>query len=276
MALNFPDINPIAIALGPLKIRWYALSYLAGFILGWRYILYLIGLDERREDGIRRITRAEIDDFLTWAILGVILGGRIGYILFYNLPVYIDNPAEALKVWHGGMSFHGGALGVILAMILFSLKRKAPLLRLTDLVCCAVPIGLFFGRLANFINGELFGRVTDVSWGVVFPNGGALPRHPSQLYEAFLEGLELFTIMMIMAHRFAIREKPGTLSGVFLIGYGVSRMIVECFREPDEQLGYLFQIVTMGQILSAPMIVFGAFLIIRARHKRLASETHAG
>ncbi len=276
MAIPFPNLNPVAVTLGPLQIHWYALAYLAGFILGWRYILHLIGLDEKREDGVRRVTRTEIDDFLSWSILGVILGGRIGYILFYQFDAYSQDPMEIFKVWHGGMSFHGGALGVIIAMILFSMKRKLPVLRLTDLVCCAVPIGLFFGRLANFVNGELFGRVTDVSWGIVFPNGGPLPRHPSQLYEAFLEGLELFTIMMVMAHKFTIREMPGILSGVFLLGYGISRIIVEHFREPDEQLGYLFNMVTMGQTLSAPMIFFGTFLIIRALHKKSAQQAHAG
>lgn len=276
MAIQFPNLNPVAVSVGPLKIHWYALAYLAGFILGWRYIIHLIGLDEKREDGVRRVTRVEIDDFLTWAILGVILGGRFGYILFYQFEAYMQEPLEIFKVWHGGMSFHGGALGVIIAMILFSMKRKLPVLRLTDLVCCAVPIGLFFGRLANFVNGELFGRVTDVSWGIIFPNGGPLPRHPSQLYEAFLEGLELFTIMMIMAHKFTIREMPGVLSGVFLIGYGLSRIIVECFREPDEQLGYFFSFVTMGQILSIPMIVFGIILIVRAVRIRSSRLVHAG
>jgi phosphatidylglycerol:prolipoprotein diacylglycerol transferase len=265
MAIPYPHINPVAIALGPLKIRWYALAYLTGFLAGWRYILHLIGLDTDRKDNLRRIEKAEIDDFMSWAILGVILGGRIGYVLFYQLDLYMQNPLAIFKIWQGGMSFHGGAMGVIVAMIVFARKRHMPLLRLTDLVCCAVPIGLFFGRIANFINDELYGRVTDVPWAVVFPNGGNLPRHPSQIYEAVLEGLVLFTVLAVMAHRRRFRDRPGILSGVFLIGYAVCRMTVENFRQPDAQLGFIFADVTMGQILSAPMIIFGIILIVRAR-----------
>jgi phosphatidylglycerol:prolipoprotein diacylglycerol transferase len=264
MALQFPNINPVAVSLGPLKIRWYALAYLAGFLLGWRYVLYLIGLDQDRRDGVRRVEKVEIDDFMTWAILGVILGGRIGYVLFYDLGMYLQHPLQIFEVWQGGMSFHGGAMGVIIAMIVFAARRKIPVLRLTDLVCCAVPIGLFFGRVANFINGELFGRVTDAPWGMVFPNGGDLPRHPSQLYEAGLEGLTLFTILCVLAHREKIRSRPGIISGVFLIGYALCRITVENFRQPDAQLGFIFAAVTMGQILSVPMIIFGLVLIVRA------------
>ncbi len=264
MALQFPNIDPVAVSLGPLKVRWYALAYLAGFILGWRYILYLIGIDKDKTDGVRRVEKIEIDDFMTWAILGVILGGRAGYVLFYQFSLYASHPLEALALWHGGMSFHGGALGVIIAMIVFAARRKLPVLRLTDLVCCAVPIGLFFGRIANFINGELFGRVTSVPWGMVFPYGGDAPRHPSQLYEAALEGFALFTVMALLAHREAVRNRPGILSGVFLIGYALSRIAIENFRQPDEQIGFLFGGITMGQLLSVPMIVFGLTLIARA------------
>jgi phosphatidylglycerol:prolipoprotein diacylglycerol transferase len=265
MALRFPDINPVALSLGPLKIRWYALAYIAGILAGWRYMLYLIGLDEKRGDGIRRITRLEVDDFLTWAILAIILGGRIGYVVFYNLGLYIHNPVEIFRLWDGGMSFHGGALGVIIAMIVFSAENKLPVLRLTDLVCCAVPIGLFFGRIANFINGELYGRVTTVPWAMIFPTDPqGLPRHPSQLYEAGLEGLTLFLIMAVLARLPKMRDRPGILSGVFLIGYALARIVIENFRQPDDQVGFLFGGFTMGQLLSVPMILFGIVLIARA------------
>ncbi len=260
--MPFPDIDPVALSIGPLQIRWYALAYLAGFLIGWKYVLYLV-----KKDQDKGITPQHIDDFLTWAIVGVIVGGRLGYVLFYQADVYLRDPLEIFKVWHGGMSFHGGALGVIIAMIVFAARRKIAVLRLTDLVCCAVPIGLFFGRLANFVNGELFGRVTDVPWGVIFPHGGDLPRHPSQLYEAALEGLVLFSAMAVLAHKDPVRNRPGILSGVFLIGYGLSRIVIEFFREPDVQLGYLMGFVTMGQVLSVPMIVFGLILIARAMRR---------
>lgn len=252
MAIPFPDISPIAFSVGPLPIRWYALSYLVGILLAWRYVLHLIA---RTPD--HRPNKLDIDDFVGWAVLGVILGGRVGYILFYQTAMYLQNPLEIFKLWHGGMSFHGGALGVIIAMIAYSYFKKIPVLRLTDPVCAAVPIGLFFGRLANFVNGELFGRVTDVPWGIVFPHGGDLPRHPSQLYEAGLEGIVLFLILAVLAHNDKIRHRPGIISGVFLIGYALSRMTVEFFREPDVQIGYLFNVFTMGQLLCLPMILGG-------------------
>ncbi|MCB9989351.1 MAG: prolipoprotein diacylglyceryl transferase [Rhodospirillales bacterium] len=258
MALSFPDIDPVAVALGPLEIRWYALAYLAGFLMGWRYALYIAGLTGKG------ISREDVDDFLPWAILGVILGGRIGYVLFYQFDLYLDHPLEILKIWHGGMSFHGGASGVIAAMIAYSFARKLPLLHFTDMICCVVPIGLFFGRLANFVNAELYGRVTAVPWGIIFPGGGDLPRHPSQLYEALLEGLVLTAVMAVLLHRPAIREKAGLLSGVFLIGYALSRFTVEFFREPDPQIGYLAGYFTMGQLLSLPMLLGGLLLIFLA------------
>ncbi len=268
--MTFPDIDPVALAVGPFQIRWYALAYLAGFLLGWRYILYLAGLDKDQ-----KVTRQHIDDFLTWAIVGVMLGGRLGYVLFYQAGLYVQDPLEIFRIWHGGMSFHGGALGVIIAMIWFSAKHKIPVLRLTDPVCCAVPIGLFFGRLANFVNGELFGRPTSAPWGVVFPHGGPEPRHPSQIYEAGLEGLLLFSVLAVLAHRDSIRNRPGILSGIFLIGYGLSRITIECFREPDEQIGYLMGLFTMGQILSVPMIIFGLALIWLAFARNAAMDVSA-
>lgn len=259
MQLTFPDIDPVAIWLGPLPVRWYALAYMAGFVGGWFYALYLAGLDKDA-----RPVKEDIDDFIPWTILGVILGGRIGYVLFYQFDLYFSNPLAALKIWEGGMSFHGGALGVITALIVYPLIKKFNQFRLADIVCACVPIGLFFGRIANFINGELFGRVTDSPLGMVFPRGGELPRHPSQLYEAGLEGLVLFLILFALIHIRAVRDRPGIVSGVFLMGYGIFRAVVELFREPDAHIGFLFDYFSMGQLLSAPMILGGLGLIIFA------------
>jgi phosphatidylglycerol---prolipoprotein diacylglyceryl transferase len=255
----FPDIDPIAFFLGPLPVRWYALSYMAGFILGWRYCLYLAGLDKAV-----RPTRDDIDDFLPWVILAVILGGRIGYVLFYNFSFFIENPLEALQVWHGGMSFHGGALGVISMLFLYPILKGIPKLRLADIVCAAVPIGLFFGRLANFINGELYGRVTDVAWAVRFPSGGGEPRHPSQLYEAGLEGAVLFLILFMLIRNNILRQKEGLVSGAFLMGYGLFRAFIELFRQPDAQIGFIADTFSMGQILCLPMILAGLGMMIYA------------
>ncbi len=259
MSLSFPDIDPVAIAIGPLQIRWYALAYLSGILLGWVYALRIA-----QKDAGQRPNRTDIDDFIPFAVLGVILGGRLGYILFYQLGSYLEHPADIFKLWQGGMSFHGGALGVIVALIIYSLVRKIPLLRLSDLACASVPIGLFFGRIANFVNGELYGRVTSAPWGIVFPGGGPDPRHPSQLYEAVLEGIVLFCVLGVLIHQKSIRNRPGIVSGLFLIGYGLARMTVELFREPDWYLGFIFAQFTMGQLLCVPMIVFGAGVIAYA------------
>ncbi len=253
MAIQFPNIDPVAVALGPVHIRWYALAYLSAFLFGWWYGIYISKLNG---EGTRP-NRQDIDDFIPWAIVGVILGGRLGYVLFYQTPYYMQYPLEALKVWHGGMSFHGGIVGVITVLILFSWRHKVPLLRLCDIFGCAAPLGIFLGRITNFINGELYGRVTDVPWGVVFPGGGPLPRHPSQLYQGLLEGLVLFLILLAFLHVRKVRERPGILSAVFLCGYGVFRSLGELFREPDEQIGYLFGDFSMGQLLSVPVILFG-------------------
>lgn len=256
-AWKFPDIDPVALAVGPLEIRWYALAYLAGFLLGWKLVVYLAGLDGDK----RRITTEQLDDFLPWAVIGVILGGRMGYILFYQFSSYMHDPLAMFRIWEGGMSFHGGAAGMIIAMIIYAMVKKIYLLRLTDLICCAVPIGLFFGRIANFINGELYGRVTSSPIGMVFPHGGPEPRHPSQLYEAVLEGFVLTIIMFLLARNEKVRNRPGILSAVFLAGYGVSRITVEFFREPDVQIGYIAGMFTMGQILCLPMLIGAAVLV---------------
>ncbi|MBI1272595.1 MAG: prolipoprotein diacylglyceryl transferase [Alphaproteobacteria bacterium] len=261
LAILFPPLDPVAFEAGPIVIRWYALAYLAGFLLGWRYCMALAAKNKAPPGP------QDYDDFLVWAVLGVIIGGRAGYVLFYQFDYFLQNPLDILQVWHGGMSFHGGAAGVIAAIIIFSCIRKFSILAFGDLICCAVPIGLFFGRIANFVNAELFGRVTDVPWGVVFPRGGDMPRHPSQFYEAALEGVLLFTILFFLARMPAVRQRPGTLSGVFLAGYGLFRFSVEFFREPDVQLGYLAGGLTMGQYLCMPMLVVGAGLVLYARGK---------
>lgn len=259
MGFDFPHIDPVAFWVGPLPVRWYALAYLAGFLLAWRYCLWLT-----RAGTDTRPNAADIDDFISPAVLGVILGGRLGYVLFYNLPHYLNNPVEIFMPWLGGMSFHGGALGVILAMYIFARLRKIEFLRLSDVVCAGVPIGLCFGRIANFINGELFGRVTDLPWGVRFPHGGGVPRHPSQLYESALEGVVLFLILFVMIRMPAVRERPGIVAGSFLAIYGLFRALIELVRVPDEQIGYLWGMITMGQVLCLPMIVAGGALIVHA------------
>ncbi len=262
MSIEIFPIDPVAFAIGPIVIRWYALAYLAGFMLGWKYCVRLAA---RKPD--MRPNALDIDNFLTWAVIGVILGGRVGYVLFYQLDYYMNEPVEALKIWRGGMSFHGGVLGVMLAMIGFSVKHKISLLRLSDLVCAAAPIGLFFGRIANFINAELYGRATDLPWGIKFPNTNE-PRHPSQIYEALLEGLVLFIILYILVKN--PKTKSGTISGAFLLGYGIFRGAIEFVREPDMQIGLIGGFISMGQVLSLPMIIAGLVLIIYAQKSQNA------
>ncbi|MFM2041649.1 MAG: putative prolipoprotein diacylglyceryl transferase, Lgt family [Pseudomonadota bacterium] len=266
MALEFPNIDPVALEIGPLVIRWYALAYLAGFVLGWWYCLRLAAAKAQRLPEARP-TADDLGDFLTWAIIAVILGGRIGFILFYNLDQYLRNPLEMLVIWRGGMSFHGGMMGVVVAILLFSHRRGFSPFALGDLVAACAPIGLFLGRIANFINGELYGRPAppDLPWAMVFPGDPeGLARHPSQLYQAGLEGLLLFIVLAWIARRPGVLERTGTLSGAFLIGYGLCRIAAEFFRQPDVQVGYLAFGITMGQILSIPMILAGIWLIQRA------------
>jgi len=257
-ALPFPAIDPVLIQIGPFAIRWYALAYIFGLVLGWQYLRWLV-----RRPGWR-LTPEALDDLLLYITLGVVLGGRLGYILFYRPEFYLSNPLEALAVWQGGMSFHGGLLGVVAASILFARRRRLPVLEVGDAIACATPIGLFLGRLANFINGELWGRPSDVPWAMVFPGGGPQPRHPSQLYEAGLEGVLLFLIMTWLALRPRTPGSEGRLTGVFLIGYGIARSIAELFREPDAHLGFLLGGLTMGQLLSLPMVVIGILLVARS------------
>ncbi len=258
-AIAFPAIDPVLVEIGPVSIRWYALAYVVGLLVGWLYVRYLArtripGLDTRL-----------VDDLLVWCTLGVVLGGRLGYVLFYQPAYFIEHPEEIPLVWQGGMSFHGGLVGTLIALIGFARFRKTSLLMVADLVACAVPLGLFFGRIANFINGELYGRVSDVAWAMVFPNGGPDPRHPSQLYQAIMEGFLLFALLATLVHLSRLPTRPGAMTGVFLIGYGIARIIGELFREPDAYLGFIVSGITMGQILSLPMLALGAFLLYRAK-----------
>lgn len=256
--MTFPDIDPVAIAIGPFQIHWYALAYLVGFIGGWLYSAYMI-----KRAGSAAAVKPELpEDLLPWIILGVILGGRLIYVLVYNPTMYLHNPLDAFKIWEGGMSFHGGLVGAISAMFLYARAKKLPFLAVTDVAAIAVPIGIFFGRIANFINGELFGRATTLPVGVVFPHGGNLPRHPSQLYEALLEGLLLFVVLYLIARRKAAWEHHGLLSGVFLCGYAISRFLVEFVREPDSQIGFLSVGLTMGQLLCVPMFMVGVWVLM--------------
>lgn len=265
LLIPFPSFDPVAIAVGPFAIRWYALAYIGGIVLGWLYARAILKTD-RYWGGPAPITPVQYDDFIIWVTLGIILGGRTGYVLFYNLSFFAQHPAEIFKLWTGGMSFHGGFMGCVIAVLLFGWKRNISVLSLGDVTCTVGPIGLLLGRLANFINSELWGRHADASvpWRMVFPNGGPLPRHPSQLYEAGLEGLLLLAVTALVIRAGGFR-RPGLVAGVFGVGYGLARIVSEFFREPDPQLEALAHGLTMGMVLSAPMIVIGLWLIVRTR-----------
>ena len=259
--LLFPGFDPVLIQVGPLAIRWYALAYIGSLLLGWRIMRRLVRLSPPVA------TELQTDDFLTWATLGVVLGGRLGYVLFYQPGQYLQNPLGAFAVWQGGMSFHGGCLGVVVALVLYCHRNSIPLLGFADRLAVVVPIGLMLGRIANFINGELWGRPAPdwLPWAMIFPAAGPEPRHPSQLYQAGMEGLILLLVLAFLCRSPAIRARFGMLTGVFLVGYGIARIIGEFFRQPDAFLGFLFAGATMGQLLSVPMILAGAWLIARAR-----------
>ena len=258
LLIPYPEIDPILVQLGPFAIRWYALAYIAGLLLGWRIMRRVC------EQPPRLLSPAKIDDFLVWAALGVIIGGRLGYVLFYKPAFFLASPLSIFTLWEGGMSFHGGLLGVIAGILAFALRNKVNPFMLADLVAIVTPIGLLFGRLANFINGELWGRTSDVAWAMIFPRGGPLPRHPSQLYQAFFEGVLLLIAVVAVWKLTDGRRRPGLLTGVFCAGYGFARIVGELWREPDAHLGYLWGPVTMGMVLSVPMVLFGAVLILRA------------
>ena len=277
--MPFPDFDPVIFQIGPFALRWYALAYVAGIVLGWLYGVRLIKNQAIWRGSNPPITQAQADDLILWITLGIILGGRLGYVLFYTPDLIVKDPLQIVQVWNGGMSFHGGALGVAIAVAVFSRMQKVDMIRLGDLVAPCVPFGLFFGRIANFVNGELWGRPTDAPWGVVFCNeriqetlgrcpAGLEPRHPSQLYEAALEGIALFLILRWATHGAKLLPRRGMVAGLFLLGYAVFRAGTEFVREPDLHMpealrGY----VTMGLLLSIPMLVAGVYLIWRARRE---------
>jgi phosphatidylglycerol:prolipoprotein diacylglycerol transferase len=270
LTIAFPAIDPVAISIGPFAIRWYALAYIGGIVLGWIYARVLIK-SEKLWGGPAPIAPVQLDDFILWVTLGIIVGGRTGYVLFYNPGFFIQNPLAIFKLWEGGMSFHGGFLGCVAAVMLFALKNNIPILSLGDITTAVAPMGIFFGRLANFIKGELWGREADASvpWRMIFPDDPLqLFRHPSQLYEAALEGALLFAILAIMVRMGALR-RPGLILGSFSAIYALARITSEFFREPDPQLGFLWGGLTMGMLLSVPMIIAGAILVVMAWRRKV-------
>ncbi|MFI4983691.1 MAG: prolipoprotein diacylglyceryl transferase [Rickettsiales bacterium] len=268
LAILFPHISPIIFQVGFIKIHWYAVAYLVGIVFG-----YLL-LKKLNSSGRKVLSDVALDDIIMYAVLGIVLGGRLGYVFFYDFENFLDDPKRIFFIWKGGMSFHGGTLGLIISMFLLSKKHKFNFLQLMDMICVVAPIGLFFGRLANFINSELWGRTTDVAWAVVFPNGGDLPRHPSQIYEAILEGIVLFVIMLCCFRNKKIISAPGKLAGIFLVGYSFARIFIEFYREPDYQIGYLLEYFTMGQLLTLPMLAAGAYLILKNKFHPQKSLPH--
>ncbi len=252
----FPDFDPVALQIGPIAIRWYALSYIAGILLAWRYCIWYA------KQPPAHVSRNQLDDLMFWATMGIILGGRLGQVLLWQPGYYFAHPLEILKIWEGGMAFHGGFLGVVLAIFLYARNQKLSLWWVSDVVAPATPIGLFLGRVANFINGELWGRPSNVPWAMVFPHADNLPRHPSQLYQAALEGILLFAFLHVAGRNPAVRARPGMMTGLFLMGYAVARSVGEIFREPEVDLGS-FNFVTWGQILSVPMFALGLYLALR-------------
>ncbi len=269
-ALPFPDIDPVIVRIGPLAVHWYGLAYVVGILFGWWYAKKIIANPRLWPSGKAPMRPEDIDDLLVWAAIGIVLGGRVGYILFYDLARYLANPLDILAVWQGGMSFHGGFAGTTIAMIFFARSRRIPVWSLFDVIAAGVPVALGLVRLTNFINAELWGRPTDVAWAFVFPNAGPFARHPSQLYEAALEGLVLFLVLRLLTHVFLKLKQPGFIAGAFVTGYGLSRIFVEFFREPDPQLGYLAGgWLTMGMVLSTPMVLAGLWAIWRARRANI-------
>ncbi len=269
IVLPFPAIDPVALDISGFQIRWYALAYIAGIILSWIYIVRLLKAESLWGANVP-VSRTHIDDLVVWVTVGIILGGRLGYVVFYNSSYFLAHPMEILALWQGGMTFHGGLIGVIIAVILFARIKSVRLLTLGDLIATAAPIGLFFGRIANFINGELYGRITDVPWAMVFPHGGPNSRHPSQIYESIGEGIILFVFMHIMIYRFGALQRPGMITGLFMIGYGIARSSIEFFRMPDAHIGYLSGGLTMGIVLSVPMIPIGlAFIWLSLKNQRI-------
>jgi len=275
-ALPFPNIDPVALQLGPVAIKWYGLAYLAGLLLGWLYIRRLLSEPELWAGGKPPFDVAKVDDLLLYITAGVVLGGRLGFVIFYEPSYYLANPGDIIAVWKGGMAFHGALVGCLIAIWVFARRNGVSPWSTGDLVTAAVPIGLFFGRIANFINGELFGRPTTVPWGMVFPEAALhhpdiepTPRHPSQLYEAALEGLVLFLVLRLLTHYFGALKRPGLISGVFLAGYALARSTAELFREPHFAHAFNIGPLTPGIVYSIPMLLLGLFVVYLARTRDL-------
>ena len=254
------NFDPVLIDFGILQIRWYSLAYISGILLGWFYAIKIIELIAKKYY-IKIIDKTIFEDLIIYLIIGIVLGGRLGYVFFYNFGYYTNNFAEIFKIWEGGMSFHGGLLGVIVATIIFSRNKRINFYYFTDIVCCVSPIGIFLGRIANFINGELYGKISTLPWAIIFPNGENIPRHPSQIYEAILEGIILFLVINFFAIKKRLLIKPGYVSGLFLIFYSIARIIGENFREPDIHLGYFFNYFSMGVMLSFITFLTGCCII---------------
>ena len=267
-AIDFPVIDPVAVSLGPLQIHWYGIAYVVGILFGWWWAKRLVSNSALWGDPPSAIQPEDLDDFLMWAVIGIIVGGRLGYVLFYDLPAFFAHPGQIFAIWSGGMSFHGGLLGTIIAMIVFARRRGFSVFSLFDVIGASVGVGIFLGRVANFINGELFGKPTTLPWGILFPEGGGEPRHPSQLYEGILEGLVLFALMAVLTHGYRKLRTPGFVAGAFISWYAVSRILVEFVRLPDAHIGYVMGgWLTMGMILSLPMLAIGIWSMTTSRHR---------
>jgi len=256
------NFDPVLIDLGFFQIRWYSAAYILGILIGWIYAKKIIKSTTNNQYSFKQITTEQFDDLITYLVIGIILGGRLGYVIFYNLDYYSQNLLEIFKLWQGGMSFHGGLLGVVISIFIFSKKTQINFFKFSDIISCVAPIGILFGRIANFINGELYGKITTLPWGVIFPNGGNLSRHPSQLYEAAMEGIFLFLIVNYLALKKKFLYRAGYISVIFLILYSILRIFSEIFREPDIHLGLLFNYFSMGTLLSLITIIFGLFIIL--------------
>ena len=251
MILTKPSIDPVILSLGFVDIRWYSLAYIFGFIIGSAIIKYI------NNRSLNTITNKQIDSFFIWSIIGVIIGGRIGYVIFYQFNAFIDNPLYIVKIWEGGMSFHGGLIGIIISIFIFCKKNNIEFYYLSDLISIAAPIGIFLGRIANFINNELYGKITSFKFAIIYPEVDLNPRHPSQLYEALFEGIILFTILIIYYYKNKSKNSVGKISGLFLFFYGLFRFLIEFLREPDHHIGLLFNFISLGQLLSMPLIIIG-------------------
>ena len=259
------NLNPVLVDLGILEIRWYSIAYIVGIIIGWIYAINIIKKTEKNNYSFQQVKISDFDHLIIYIVFGIIFGGRIGYIIFYNIEYYRENLSEIFKVWHGGMSFHGGLLGVIIAILIFSSKSKINFFKFSDIIACVSPIGFFFGRIANFINGELYGKVSTLPWAVIFPEVGSVSRHPSQIYEAILEGIVLFIFINFFAFKKKLLFKKGYISGLFLISYSILRIFSETFREPDKHLGYFLNYLSMGVILSILTLIVGFIIILFAK-----------